>query len=133
MFRTSAGRSRCDPFRGSYTAGSSCQPARLDPDTPCLSKREALPRNLQAVDGTQHGRRQRSFAEQIAGDALYVVAGHPLDAFQRLVEPELAIEVDLLPGEVGHPARGALEVQHQAALEVVLGPLELRFGEDLVL
>src|SRR5688500_14591965 len=111
MFRTFAGRSRCDPFRGSYTAGSSPQPARLDPDTTCLSKRQALPRNLQAVDGTQHRRRQRIIGKQVAGDALDVVAGHPLDAFQRLIEPELAIEVDLLPGEVGHPARGALEVQ----------------------
>ena len=58
---------------------------------------------------------------------------HALDAFERFVEAELAIEVDLLPREVRHPARRALEVQHQAALEMILGAPQLGVRERLVL
>ena len=50
-------------------------------------ERQPLRRNLQAVDGAEHGRRQRAVLQQVARDALHVVLRHPLDAFQRLVEP----------------------------------------------
>ena len=48
---------------------------------------------------------------------------HPLDALERLVEPELPIEVNLLPRHVGHAAGGVLQAQHQAALEMILRAL----------
>ena len=74
----------------------------------------------------QHGGGQRPVREQIARDALHVRVGHALDARERLIEPEMAIEVDLLPRQVRHAAGGVLQAQHQAALEMILGAPQLR-------
>ena len=52
---------------------------------------------------------------------------------ERLVQAELAIEVDLLPRQVRHAARRVLEAQHQAALEVVLRALQLAVGDRRLL
>ena len=73
------------------------------------------------------------FPEQIDGDALHVVRRDALDALQRLVEPELAIEVDLLPGQMRHAARRVLEAQHEAALQVILRALQLGVGNRRLL
>ena len=47
---------------------------------------------------------------------------------ERFVEAELPIEVDLLPRQVRHAARGVLEAQHEAALQVILRALQLGVG-----
>src|SRR5688500_8420840 len=121
MSRTCAGRSRCDPFRGSYTAGSSSQPGRRKPRlTSRSSKRQPLPRNLQAIDCAQDRGRQPIVAKQVARHALDIVACDLLDALKRFIEPELAIVVDLLPRQMRHPDRTALAFQHQSSLELVL-------------
>src|SRR6476469_6972257 len=65
---------RCDPFPGSCTSLS--------------SQRQSLRWNLQAVDRSENGGRQRSVLQQVAGDTLHVSLRDAFDAFQRLVEPE---------------------------------------------
>jgi hypothetical protein len=58
---------------------------------------------------------------------------HAFDALECLVKAELPVEVDFLAREVRHAARGALEIQHEAALEMVLRSLEFGRGQRLVL
>ena len=65
------------------------------------------------------------FRNRSVGHALHIRRGHTFDALQRFVQAELAIEVDLLPGQVRHAARRVLEAQHEAALQVILRALEL--------
>ena len=47
-----------------------------------------------------------------------------LDSRQRLVHIEQPIEIDHLTRQIRHAARRALETQHQAALQVILGCAE---------
>src|SRR5690349_1816174 len=63
------------------------------------AEREPLLWKLEAVDGAKNGRRQSTVGEQVTRDALDVSRGHALNAFERFVETELAVEVDLLPGK----------------------------------
>ena len=77
----------------------------------------------------EHRRTERSVREQIPGDPLHVVGRHPLDAFERFVEREVMVEVDVLPGEVRHAAGGALQAEHEAALQVILRPPQLGVAE----
>src|SRR5918993_1357339 len=44
----------------------------------------------------EHGRGERPVREQFRGHAAHVVRGHTLDPGQRLVEAEMAVEVDFL-------------------------------------
>src|SRR4051812_24800431 len=89
------------------------------------SERELIARHL-ARRRADHGRGQRAVREEIARDAGHVLGGDALDARERLVEPEVTLEVNLLPRQVRHPAGGVLEAQHQAALEMILGAAQLR-------
>src|SRR4051812_26043581 len=77
---------------------------------------------------SQHRCGKRSIREQILRDPLHVGVCHALDPAKRLVETEVAIEVDLLASEMRHPARGVLEAQHQTALEVILRTSQLGVG-----
>ena len=52
---------------------------------------------------------------------------------EHLVQTELLSEVQLLPGQVAHAGARALERQHQAALQVVLGPPQLGLGDAVAL
>src|SRR6187549_931897 len=97
------------------------------------AERKPLLWKLEAVHGTEHGRRESTVGEQIARHTLDVGRGHPLDPFECLVETELTVEVDFLTGEVRHPRGRALEVQHQAALQMILGAAQLRLEHRLVL
>src|SRR4029079_2105510 len=83
-------------------------------------------RELQAVLLSKHRGAERSVREQVARDADDVFGRDALYALDRLVEAELAVEVDLLPREVRHAAGRALEAEHQAALEMILGAPQLR-------
>ena len=65
------------------------------------------------------------FENRSARDALNVIGRDALDARERFVEAEMAIEVDLLSRQMRHPAGRVLETQHQAALEVILGAPQL--------
>src|SRR5205823_10980469 len=69
--------------------------------------------------------------EDRARDAGHVVAGDGLDPADDLVQGEPPLEVDLLASEVAHPAARVLEGEHEAALEVVLGPPQLLLGQAL--
>src|SRR5207253_7916535 len=111
--RTSAGRSRCDPFPGSCTSLS--------------SQRQSLRWNLEPVYRAEDGRGKRAILQQVARDPLHILQRDALDALERLVEPEVPVKVDLLASQMRHAARGALEIQHQAALQVILGAPQLRF------
>src|SRR3954466_8380130 len=64
------------------------------------TERKPLLRKLEAVHGAKNGRRNRTVGEQIARHPLDVARRHALDAFQRLVESELPVEVDLLAREM---------------------------------
>src|SRR5204863_914144 len=94
---------------------------------------EPLSRNLQAVDVAEDRGGERPVLEQIAGDALHVGGGDALDALKRFVEPELPVEIDLLPRNVGHAAGRVLEAEHQTALEVIFGALQLGRGHRRIL
>ena len=63
---------------------------------------QAFSRNLQPVHVPEHSRRERSVLEEIYSHALYIARGHLLDTLERLVQPELTIEVDFLPRKVRH-------------------------------
>ena len=65
-----------------------------------LAQIQLLGRQLQAVLLAEHRGAQRSAGEQLARDADDVFGRHALDALDRLVEPELAIEIHLLPRQV---------------------------------
>src|SRR5260221_983716 len=85
------------------------------------------PPALQVAEDT---RRQRA-REHLVRDALHVVGRDRLDPLEQLVEADLAAEVDLLTGQVAHAAARVLEGEHEAALEVVLGPAQLLPREGL--
>ncbi len=71
--RVTRPRTTCPPGDGYAVAhGRSSQP-------------QPLARNLEAVDGAKDGRAERVGGEQVARDALDVVARHALDPGQRLV------------------------------------------------
>src|SRR4029453_12252956 len=84
------------------------------------AKRQAFPWKLQTVDGTEHRRRQGVIGEQIVRNALEVLARHTLDAFERFIQAKLTVEVNFLPGQMRHATGGALQVQHEATLQVIL-------------
>ena len=87
----SADRSTSDPSPGWYTVQSS---------TRQLSERQPLWWQLEAIDRTKHGSGEPAIGEQILRHTPHVVLGDPLDTFQRLVQSELAIEIDLLAGQM---------------------------------
>src|SRR5687767_9545411 len=97
------------------------------------SEQKPFPGNLEAVDRAEHGGRQGLVGKQVACHAQDVVLSHALHALERFVQAEVPVEVDLLPRQVRHPARRALEVQHQAALEMILRALQLGVRQRLVL
>src|SRR5438093_5280569 len=115
----------------SHSPGASVR--RAQPSAP-HSDSDAELGGLRAVaaEVAEHAHRHLA-REQVARDAGHVLGAHPLDAGEDLVEQERAAEVDLLPGEVAHPAPGVLEREHEAALQVVLGPAQLFRGEGLAL
>ena len=106
--RIDAGRSRCDPSRGGCSAESSASPAVRS----STAARRVRPSPF--TSAPQHRRRPRPWptsVEELARHPLHVLVRHGLDARERLVQVELPVEVHLLPRQVRHAARRALEAR----------------------
>ena len=63
---------------------------------------------------------------------MHLIAGDRFDAGQRLGQADLPAEVDLLPREVGHPAGGGLQAEHQVPLQVLPRHFDLVFRRAVV-
>ena len=107
-------------------------PALLAPDATHLRVR--VPRNQSAscslvtcrpLTLPKHRHRQRPVGEEPIREPEHVLCRHLLDRRQHLVEAEGVIAIHLLPREVRHAARRALEAEHQRALQVILGAAQL--------
>ena len=119
--RSDAGRSRSAPSRGGCSAESSHRDrlsSQVEPSRAESASRSTLPSTVAASDAVRE-----QIAPPRAARRPRVTRSMPCE---RLVEAELPVEVDLLPRQVRHAARGVLEAQHQAALQVILRALQLR-------
>ena len=89
-----------------------------------LIQLQPLHGNLQAVDVAEYRRRDGTVLKQFHRNTLDILGRDAIDALKGFVETELPVEIDFLPRDVRHPAGGVLEAEHQAALQVIFGPLQ---------
>src|SRR6185503_7059165 len=115
--RTPGTLSRGDPNAPLRSRGSLAD-ARSPSHSQLRSQRGFLP-------GPDDRRDKIAPLQQIHGHSLHVVHRDALDRVQHFIEREMAAEGHVLAREVRHATRRTLEVQHEAALEVIFRATEL--------
>src|SRR3984885_13373461 len=94
---------------------------------------QILALDLHRSEIAQQRQRHQLGLKQLLCQLLYIGRRHCLNLFHDLVYAEESPEVHLLPGQVRHPAAGALEPNDHIALQLVFGPLQLDLADRLFL
>src|SRR3989442_1493607 len=91
---------------------------------------EAVPSSLHdaldipLVKRSQGGHSQKTIIEELPAETPQLVRRDRVDVGQDLPQRDMAPEVQFVLGQLAHPAAGALEPQHEVALQLALGPLQ---------
>src|SRR6266571_8216077 len=81
----------------------------------------------EAVERAEYGGGNQVGLEEFASDLLDFFPCDRFDGIEDFIERVETLEIQLLPGEIGHPRARGLERKHQRALEMVLGAAQLLF------
>ena len=90
-------------------------------------------RDIPLLKRSQGGHSQKPTIKELPAETPQLVRRDRVDVGQDLPQRDMAPEVELVLGQLAHPAAGALEPQHEVALQLALGPLQFGAADGLVL